>query len=455
MTSVSALGDFYRSIEVAAKVEMAPEYAQLVVPNGNGEQPVHRWFRLKEAYSSRLLTQVLKDTGFAGASGLRVLDPYSGSGTTQVSLAEAVERGDITRPCVYGLERNAFLHLVASAKFGALQAPPQEFEKFIAGLCASALASRAVPDLPGLSTFHRADYFDSGDVRQLMRLRAAIECAESDGAAPVPIALAKLCLGAVVEMVSNLRRDGRALRFTTKSGRPAPVHAFRAKAGQVAADLPARGVPIEGRVLLGDGRRYEGIDGRFRPFDLVVFSPPYPNNIDYTEVYKLENWLLGYIESGPAFMDQRLKTVYSHPSVLRPDSLPSSELSKVENAAVARSVKDVVESVPDDRYREARIRMLRGYALDMFLTLRGAAERLAPDGRVVYVVGNSVHGRPPGEFVIAADLIMASVASAAGLEVERIAVARMLRRRVLDSPFLRESVVFLKSPAIERRSASR
>jgi DNA modification methylase len=36
--------------------------------------------------------------------------------------------------------------------------------------------------------------------------------------------------------------------------------------------------------------------GESADFDLILTSPPYPNNIDYSEVYKLELWLLGFID---------------------------------------------------------------------------------------------------------------------------------------------------------------
>ncbi|MDP0920002.1 hypothetical protein Q6272_33745, partial [Klebsiella pneumoniae] len=31
--------------------------------------------------------------------------------------------------------------------------------------------------------------------------------------------------------------------------------------------------------------------------DLIVFSPPYPNSFDYTDIYNVELWVLGYIGS--------------------------------------------------------------------------------------------------------------------------------------------------------------
>jgi hypothetical protein len=426
-------------------VAQSPGYASLVIPSGNQHAAIHRWFHLKEAFSSRLLMRVLKDTGLGARRGLRILDPYSGVGTIAGSAGDAAASGELVKPFVYGIESNPFLHLVASSKLLALQAPPLSFTRFARRLASAAVSDRnAAPHPPGLSTFHNADFFDAADVDQLMRLRRAIERAEAGSEDHVSASLARVALGSVIELVSNLRRDGRALRFVDKRARPATIEAFLERAAQIADDLPLEPVPVHGRIMRGDGRLMDVIDNRFSAFDLIVFSPPYPNNIDYTEVYKLENWLLGYISDSDSFLDQRLRTVYSHPSILRTDPLPSELLSDVENASVTDAVRPIVDAIPVDRYADGRRRMIRGYAVDMFLTFRSARQRLADDGRIVYVVGNSVHGQAPCQFVIAADLLLADLASIAGLHVDRIEVARHLRRRFVSSPYLRESVVFLR-----------
>lgn len=439
------LEQFYSDLQRSFLVEPAPEFANLVVPNGNAIAPVHRWFHLKEAFSLDLLHSLIVKLGLRERRNLRVLDPYTGSGTTAIALVDGVLASELRNPVFYGLEVNPFLHLVASTKLAAMQAPPKGFSRFASKIVQDALRSIAgEPALPKLATFQRKDFFDSGDVQQLLRLSSSISKAEVEGAHPLEVALARLCLGSSVEPVSNLRRDGRTLRFSPKKSRPAPVDAFRARIANVVADLPDSKIPVAGRVFLGDGRHCAAIDGRFDGFDLVLFSPPYPNNIDYTEVYKLENWLLGFISDGQEFRRQRENTVYSHPSILRADLLPSPQLSGSANQLLESIARALQRAVPLDRYHLGRVRMLRGYILDMYLSLKSAAERINPSGWIVYVVGNSAHGRSPQQFVVAADLIMARLAVAAGLHVERIAVARIPRRRRVDSPYLRESLVFLR-----------
>ena len=339
----------------------------------------------------------------------------------------------------HGIECNPFLHLVGETKLRALQAPSRTFLRLARKVAAVAYRGkvRALP-VPDLSTFHNDAYFDKNDLELLLQLRAAIDLEASAGAEQLDVTLARLCLAATVEPVSSLRRDGRALRHVPAKVRARPIDHFLARAEQVETDMPILSVPIQGRIELGDGRSMCSVPAR-STFDLVIFSPPYPNNIDYTEVYKLEAWLLGLFEDASAFRSQRLKTVYSHPSIRRRSE--DAELNHVGDV-----VGPVLDAVPDDGYALQRRAMIKGYARDMAQTLESAWYRLRPGGKLVYVVGNSLHGNEGHGFIVAADLIMAEMARRQGFIIERIDVARRLRRRRSESPFLRESIIFAERP---------
>lgn len=437
------LARHYEQLESRLPVTDREDYELLVVPNGNAQKAVHRWFHLKEAFSRKLLTRVLKDTSLATSKTLRVIDPFSGGGTTAVSLAELVGTGDLEQATFYGMECNPFLHLVSSAKLHAFQKRSPTFGA-VARAIAAAASRRTVEaaPIPGLSTFSNPVYFDPDDLDLLLRLRAAVDQAERQGADALDIELARLCLGATAEPVSGLRRDGRALRYTPQKNRARPVKEFLRRAEQVEEDLPLERIRLDGAVHRGDGRSLDRLT-RIRPVDLVIFSPPYPNNIDYSEVYKIESWLLGFVTSKEEFANLRRSTVYSHPSIQRPVLRTAS----ASHAAEIRSiVEPILEAVPDDRYRTGRCLMIEGYAHDMYATLSAARRRLKPDGHLVYIVGNSVHGRGEAGFVIAADLVIAALAELAGLVVESLEIARGLRRRTASSRFLRESVVFCRRP---------
>lgn len=434
----------YAAIEAELEVTETGNYEQLVVPNGNSREPIHRWFHLKEAFSRRLLPRVLKDTSLSTASSLRVLDPYAGGGTTAVALGELVAAGDLRSATFVGAECNPFLHLVAATKLNALQNPSHSFGALARRVAASAVRKTVDPcAVPDLATFARSDYFERDDLDALLRLRAAIDVAAWNGASDADVALARMCLGASIEPTSGLRRDGRALRFAPEKERGRPIREFLAKAEQIEDDLPAEPLAVRGSIVLGDGRTMKGLPRASPSCDLVLFSPPYPNNIDYTEVYKMEAWLLGFISDAEEFKARRLATVYSHPSIRRSVQL---SVDADTQAAIDELVGPIITAVPRDRYANGRELMIRGYAYDMFKTLTAAFKRLKPGGHLIYVVGNSVHGRDGAGFVIAADLVIAKLARLVGYTITNLEIARELRRRTTASRFIRESVVFMQKP---------
>ena len=314
-----ALQRHYRRLQAGFALEESGQYRSLVVPNGNACAPVHRWFHLKEAFSSDLLKQVVADTRLHDQSSLRVLDPFAGVGTTAVSLANLVARRARMRVTFYGFECNPFIQLVGAAKLTAMQAPSRTFGRLARKVAAAAYRGKVqAPPAPDLSTFHNDSYFDRKDLELLLRLRAAIDLEASAGAKHREMLHWRVfALPPPVEPVSSLRRDGRALRYVPAKVRARPVRNFLARAKQVEMDMPDRTeFPFKDEFI-------SGTDGRCAKswlsptFDLVMFSPPYPNNIDYTEVYKMEAWLLEMYEDASAFKSQRLKTVHSHPSIRR------------------------------------------------------------------------------------------------------------------------------------------
>jgi hypothetical protein len=140
---------------------------------------------------------------------------------------------------------------------------------------------------------------------------------------------------------------------------------------------------------------------------------------------------------------QRQRTVRSHPSVRF--SQEFSYLNSGFASDVQTLVDPIVSSVPiGDRYHEGRKEVITGYADDMLRVLVECRRVIRNNGRLVFVVGNSLHGSGNGKYVIAADVIMGRLAELCGWRVSEVKVARMLKRRTGESAFLRESLVVLE-----------
>ena len=431
----SALVECYERILDDVPCQTAEDYAELVTPNSNSCEPFHRWFRMKEAFSASFLPQVVKDCGFDELSrGLRILDPFSGSGTTAVAAA-TIDPG----PEVWGVECNPFLHLVASVKHKAMQQKPSGLASLAETVIRRADARIATSERfprPALSTYRNKAYFRQYQLRQVLALVSELDrlaSVEQD----LSVDILRVAAAAVVEPISYLRRDGRALRYSPGKARIDVYEDFRRRASLMDDDIRSCHLTATGSQLKGDGRLLTCIPDDLE-FDLAVFSPPYPNNIDYTEVYKLEAWLLGLISNREEFREQRLRTMHSHPSIRR-------QLPTLDCRAATDLISPILHYIEPCRYAEALAEMLQGYAIDLVTCFEALARRMTRGGSIVCAVGNSLHGGGEAGFVIAADVLVMAAARIAGLSPQRIAVARTLTRRRHSSPLLRESVCFITS----------
>ncbi|MER6810916.1 hypothetical protein ABT299_16715 [Spirillospora sp. NPDC000708] len=415
-------------------------YAGLVVPNGNSLCPFHRWFHLKEAYSASLFDHIMKDFGAPSGNALRVFDPFSGSATT---LLSAIDYGaSRSLQCsVYGVERNPFLWELGTAKIEArlggsdLAAPLKAAYELVLDEFKRVDTSKL--ELPDQATLSNGKYFPKTSVQDLIALRESISLS-SEGTIR---SILRACLASSVEVCSRLRRDGRALRYVPGRIPRAALAVFGERVSLAIEDLHCT-EPTDASVglHLGDGRQPPSCvrgDG----YDWIIFSPPYPNNIDYTEVYKTEAWVLGCYSTSREMRNQRLSTVRSHPSVRFERNYFYDSLGLASE--VEAIISPVLDTVPVDRYSLDRKEMIRGYADDMLKTLHECRGLISPQGRLAFIVGNSVHGSGGNSFIIAADVLMSALAELAGWKVSEIRIARRLRRRKIESDFLRESVVVL------------
>ena len=66
-----------------------------------------------------------------------------------------------------------------------------------------------------------------------------------------------------------------------------------------------------------DAGNYRKLAHKIAPFELAVFSPPYPNSFDDTDVYNVELWAGGYLTSPRSNQILREATLRSHVQIAR------------------------------------------------------------------------------------------------------------------------------------------
>jgi DNA modification methylase len=428
--------EVYRKLERDLPLHDEPVLGPLVVAMRNEDLPIHRWFRFKEAYSGDLL-EVLLSKYIPGNTELDLLDPFCGVGTTLLSAQIHRTR----RIRAIGIEYNPFIRFAATTKLSWPDIDARRLLKLADTVINTDLAPReTIPILSGFITGRCMSHYIA---RRLIGIRDAIR---HDGDTPNHRALL-LGLAASVEPLSRTRKDGRALRLVNRPRqRVAPI--LQDKWQQFAEDRRqvAQRCPILGstQVLAGDGRKLLARGIKSNSVDVVITSPPYLNNIDYSEVYKLELWLMGFVADAASFLQLRKGTLRSHPTCTLVDQEPEF-LQEVTRKPLNRSFEAILAKLDTEKEKWRR-KLFIGYFSDILSSLKEQYLVLRDNRLAFIIVGNSLHGGKYAPYVVATDLLICELARSVGFFVEKVSIARTLRRRLSGNHFLRESVLVLRKP---------
>ncbi len=449
-SSLQFLTDLYLAYEKTLCVRNgeAGKHGHLPHFNGNKSLPIHKWFTYKEGFSSQLLSWVCDVTGINLDSVENLLDPFAGVATSLLS-AQLTYRGQHNLRLT-GIERNPFVAFVARTKLDWQLYSEKRILKLIPKLVSRIRTRGGLRfEIADLSTLKNEKIFNRRRLHDLLHARDVIN-EELHGLPEIAFFL--LGWASVIEAVSNVRKDGRALRLVSKENRPPVYKLLEAKWEEMLGDIRAvsrqlsgvkRGI-INTHLYEGDGRSFDVLANDQNRYDLIIYSPPYLNNLDYSEVYKMELWLTGAVTTQEDFRNLRLKTLRSHPSVKFPETDIVDRLTPREWPKVLRDA--LIEVVPTSVHKTARIRTIRAYMDDMLLSLQNQYRVAKPGAHIICVVGNSVHGTKEYPIPIATDLLIASLAEVTGFEVEKVQITRYTRRRDFNERVQRESIIILRRP---------
>jgi len=446
---VENLTALYRSYEERVSViptSQDKSFESLVTFDNCKTEPIHRWYTFKEGYSHRLIA-ALENQGIISAKASTILlDPFCGVGTTLLSCQLRATNGNVRT--VIGMERNPAIHSIAKSKLNWRAYRLRTIKQSLEALKLPKRGRRPMLSAPELSTFNSTRKngkraFHPKVLADLLFLRERInqEC----GLNP-ELDFFMLAWTAVIEQASNTRKDGRALRLIESLGVPDVAELFIAQCDLMIEDLESMATEnsqsLPATAILGDARY---IPFKESMFTGLCYSPPYLNNIDYTEVYKLELWLRGHVKTQEEFRSLRLKTFRSHPSITFPTTSICDRLRP--QTWIRRLKTALIGSLPSDRFRKMRETLFSGYIDDMLLTLQEQKRVAKPGAPIVCVVGNSLHGGNAHHSVpVCTDLLISAAAKAVGLGIDHIQVARQLPRRDNKNGWLRESLVVMQKP---------
>ena len=349
----------------------------------NREAGRHGWLRLTPAYSLRLVRDILKRQD----AGIRVLDPFSGTGTTPLCAAERGDRGT-------GIEINPFLVWLSRAKLAHYS--PRIIAECRVALehIVASLESGQIEAAPPPALYNISRWWSARDLSCLCQLRAAIgRYSEGQGADLLLVAFCRQ----MIEL-SNAAFNHQSMSFkdaSTQDALPAaqgmlfdlPSHA-EAFGSQVESVLrSAQDNPTgQGSIVLGDARwPSKHLDSTF---DLLITSPPYPNRISYIRELRPYMYWLGYLRDGRDAGELDWSTTGGTWGIA------TSRLAAWEpptDAFQPAYLQDAVQRIrqSDNKSSALLANYVAKYFADMWEHIRNVGTAMAYGAELHYIVGNS------------------------------------------------------------------
>ena len=371
-------------------------------------QARHRWYWVKEGFSPLLVQAAVKAEGCSGKD--LVVDPFCGSGTVPVEAARC------QMPSA-GAEVNPFLAFVANAK---ILSPPIHLMTAWCERARKYIYKGTYSPLMDFSTFA-----NSREKRGLFNSEVLVgfqSAWQSLALAPnATRTLLRLCLLRATLDCANFTRDGKALRYRESLmkqvfNRNDLETAFSLRVEEATEDIEADNMALTmPHIEVTDSRT--SLSRHFRGFKLCVTSPPYLNSFDYTDIYRPELFLGGFIRSASALRQLRHHTVRSH--------VQASWQLPVESdfGPLFEECYEAIKAKRDELWDKRIPEMVQAYFEDLRAVLRTLRSLARPDAAVWLVVSTSVYAGVS----VPVDLIASHIGTQVGWSIRDVHVLRHLR----------------------------
>lgn len=387
----------------------------------NRKRALHRWVPWIAGFSSPFVADVLQKIAGTGRRRLRVLDPFSGVGTT---LVEALKHGHDA----FGFEINPYAALACKAKVNAASYDVPMLKEQIAAFL-DYMAKNEDPEAQVPQGFSSRVPFFSPDVqRQVLVCLDFIETQRHEWVRD----LFRVALGSVMVGFSNYSYE--------------PSLGTRAAAGKRNIEQADVARTVAGKLgeMLEDLSYFQGVTEAFEPkpraevfhgsfFDLsdriaphsidaLITSPPYLNNYHYIRNTRPQMFWLGMTEIPGDLKEMERKsfgqfwqTVRSGPPIALEPAIP----------ALVELIDELKKQNPDrgDYGGTGWANYAATYFNDCARFCRTAFALMRPGGTAVVVIGNNI--LQGIEF--ATDVFFAELAQQAGFEVVEMHEVRKKR----------------------------
>ena len=248
--------------------------------------PVHRWFRYSAGFSAEWVCSVLNEK-FSQDSEITVLDPFAGIGTTLLAC-------NSIRVNSIGFESHPFIYRITKAKLNALILSLQDLQDYLNEFLLR--VSKLSDSMPDETSILMNKCYTRESLAKLYKLKKVYLEDNADGSPEAEILW--LLITSILRQCSfaGTAQWQYVLPNKTKKKVMSPYIAFEKKTAEIIFDIAysqQSNWKNKAEIYLTDARCPD-IDIA-NICDLVITSPPYPNNYDYADATRLEMTFWGDI----------------------------------------------------------------------------------------------------------------------------------------------------------------
>ncbi|MEZ4662857.1 MAG: hypothetical protein R2911_35360 [Caldilineaceae bacterium] len=375
----------------------------------NMKLPVHRWFRYSAGFSAEWVQQVLNDYHQDQAE-FTVLDPFAGSGTTLLAC-------DAAQVPSYGFEAHPLVYRVAKAKSAALSLDTGALKEYLEEFITDALNCHVIVDdnIPPLLL----KCFEPEALEKLLGFKETFLTKYDAGDAKSELLWLLLTSILRPSSVAGTAQWQYILPNKSKSRVIDPIDAYKIKASEILDDLlyvqHQQWRPLS--TILPTDARTPTLPHDVE-IDLVITSPPYPNNYDYADATRLEMTYWGDVSGWSDLQEQvrqyliRSCSQHSAAERLELDALLADEILAPIHKELSAACHQLAQVRLTKGGRKTYHTMAAAYFSDLGYVFR-ALRKLCRDGSTLcFVIGDSA---PYGVY-LHVDQWLGELACAAGFK---------------------------------------
>lgn len=418
------------------------------------DKTVHDWYRFVLSFPPHLVQDYLDRLSVSSSS--TVLDPFCGTGTTLVECKK-LGIGSV------GIESNPMAHFASCVKvdWSATSYALQDYAEEVAD------SARSTLDLQGINEWTELPLFGQNGKQASRIPKLSSEQSKlllKDSISPKPLHKTLVLLDAIdqhrrvewrhygrLALASALTRRIGNLKFGPEVG-----------VGQIKSDAPVVEVwldnmrtivedlgSVNGRAsvpstaIRDDARRVDDVL-KPRSVDVVITSPPYPNEKDYTRTTRLESVILGLIRDKRELRTLKQDLVRSNTrGVYKSDTDDQLVAGNIEIQGISDAIeKRRIELGKTSGFERLYPRVTQLYFGGMMRHLSALRSVLKPGARLAYVVGDQASYL---RVMIRTGRLLSDIAESLGYVSAGIDLFRT-RQSTVTGEQLREEVVLLEWP---------